>query len=166
MFFGYRVARSAEVDYTGLAALDAWFSNRRETGEEFDLAECRTTLSGKRTFDGHVNLTRRKLPTYAVRLAIDRLLVTDEARARIFDQVVLRVRPLERSVVTCARMCSLHILTMMEIIGTFLMCPMILTSTLVAVFVDTSTPFANCAVAQMLRYQRAPVRSSVLLRRS
>lgn len=67
--------------------------------------------------------------------------------------------------VACVRETWLYILMeMLVMIGTLLMCPWILTSMFIPVFVKTLTPLANCAAEPMQRDQRMPMVFSLALR--
>lgn len=55
----FTAARSAEVDWSGLALLDTWFTYRLETGEVFEFTEGNTAVWGRRPLDGGVPLISR-----------------------------------------------------------------------------------------------------------
>lgn len=77
------VARSPEVDWTGLSWLDTLFPYRWETGEVFKLTEGHTTGSQRLPHDGDATLVLRILPACTVRYAVSRLASMDEARERL-----------------------------------------------------------------------------------
>lgn len=79
------VARSAEVQRTGLWSPEPWFPYLWESAEAFDVPEGHTSISRKLPLAVNVILTSRPLPALADCSVVDWLLLMDEARMNIFD---------------------------------------------------------------------------------
>lgn len=77
------LARSAEVDWTGLSLLDTWFPYVWDPCEVFDLCQGHTSVSGRHPLDNNVILSFKPLTARSVCFGVGQMLSMDEARARV-----------------------------------------------------------------------------------
>lgn len=77
------VTRSNQLDWTGLAAQDTWFTYPWEISEELDFSAGCMMPYCKRSVHGDASLTGRALLARAVRLVLERLFPSEKDRARI-----------------------------------------------------------------------------------
>lgn len=157
-------ARSAEVNWTGLASMDSWYPCPWETGKDFNLVEGNTTVSRERPLEGNAPLTWRLLLVHAVGFAFDRHLSKDEVNTRhsgschtlgsVSDAGGAGSRDDELIPYPDDHDDDDDDWNFVDVLVDFPLA-------FVLVFVETSAPFASCAVWPVVRYMTMPTWFSV-----
>lgn len=106
------VARSSQIDWTGLSLLDKLFTYLWETLKAVDSPEVHSNVLCKCPPDASVSFGRIELPAHTVGIGMDQLLSMDEELVRSFGPEFASVWPLMRRAVTLATTNSQPVLMM------------------------------------------------------